>query len=132
MGGLSGLQMARVCWLLGAPLLWSAAGMAGDGHVTTPSARGPQIMFYISRPLGAHSAPQSYGLRIEEASVRPATPGLTAFSLMHRRELVDLRFAGQSDTRIEFGNRVAWDLRGRRLGPLNDHPQITLHFQPLP
>ncbi len=131
MDGLPGLRLARACWPLGLALLCATLGVAGDGHVSAPSVQGPQFMFYFSRPLGTRSAPRSYGLRIEQASIRTASPGPAAFSL-RRRELVDLRFTAQTDTRIEFGNRVSWDLRGHRLGPVNDLPAITLHFQPPP
>ena len=132
MGGIVGWGFIRVWVLASAPLLWSAAGIAADSASGLPSMQGPQLMLYVSKPLGVRAAHPYYGLRIDQTTTTTATAGPAALSPLRRRELLDLRFAPQTPTRIDFGNRISWDPHSHWLGPLGDATTMELQRQRVP
>ena len=132
MGGKYGRRFIGVCVLASTPLLWSTAGLAADAASGLPSMQGPQLMLYVNKPLGVRAVHPYYGLRIDQTSTTAATAGPAALSPMRRRELLDLRFAPQTHTRIDFGNRISWDPHSHWLGPLGDANTMELQRQRVP
>jgi hypothetical protein len=67
-------------------------------------------MIYFRQFFGGAHPLRVYGLRLEQASLPPTSPAASLASLTRRRELVSLEFAPHTDTRLQFGRRVIWDV----------------------
>jgi hypothetical protein len=94
------------------------------------------LMLYFSQPLGSHASP-IYGLRLnQKAFVANVTSSAGAPIPPSPHSLIDLQLRDvqmrrSPDLRVEFGDRVAWDLR-RREFELSDNQatkplQLTAH-----
>ena len=118
--------------------LWGCAAplLAADPVGAVPSAHGPMLMLYFSQPLGSHASP-IYGLRLnQKAFVANVTSSAGAPIPPSPHSLIDLQLRDvqmrrSPDLRVEFGDRVAWDLR-RREFELSDNQatkplQLTAH-----
>jgi hypothetical protein len=96
--------------LLGTPLCL-AQGVVG----AAPSAQGRQVVFYVSKSLGAQGDAATWGLRLDEMA---ALPGMAeaASATQHRRALVNFAMAPLARARVDFGSRMRWDLHAGRFG----------------
>jgi len=120
-------------WLLALMLLvgasWASitAFSAGDIATASPTSCGPQFMLYVTVPLssgGSWSLPR-YGLRVGEFRKRPTTIQLVAVAPVPR-ELMDLRVDAHSDIRVEFAQRLVWDIPRGAFGPQSNLPTLAL------
>jgi hypothetical protein len=117
MGRASGLRIIKLWMLLSASLLWCMPGFADDTVSMAPTAQGPQLMFYVRKPLGRRGALPAYSLRVDQVSLTAMPLGAAAFGPLRRRELLELRFGPHAPMQIEFGHRLTWDLHGHQFGP---------------
>ena len=110
--------------LSGAAMAAGTAAIAGNIVGMAPNSTRPQIMLYVSQPLGSRGASSSrvYGLRIEEVRALPAAPQSTVVGSLRRSELVDLQIVPHSDVRIEFGKRLIWNFTHEAFGPQSSPP----------
>jgi hypothetical protein len=102
--------------LLGILLPWTVSGVAGEPMTALAPAHGPVVMLYVSQPLGRHGIGRVYGLRLSQIAQQP-TISTTLSTGLHAsspsRPLVDLQIRREADVRVEFGQRVTWDIRRR-------------------
>jgi hypothetical protein len=101
--------------LICASLLCSPLCLAAGGFSAAPSAQGKQVVFYVSKTLGAHAMRPTVGLRLDEMS---ALPGMmeAASAALHRRALVNFAVPPQGSARFDFGGQLRWDLRAHSFG----------------
>lgn len=127
-------RVFRCLALLSAPLPWAAACWAGESGGTVPSLNGPEIMLYISQPIGPSAPARIYGLRIDQHSQPKALPAATAKAtdLSGRREIVNLSMAAHQNLRIDFGRRVSWDFGRRQFNLPSDLPAMKPGFPTRP
>jgi hypothetical protein len=97
---------------------------------SVPSIQGPEIMLYISQPIGPSVATRTYGLRIDQHSLPAALPGATssATDLSGRRELVNIQVNAHENTHIDFGKRVSWDFSRWQFNMGGDLPAMKMRF----
>jgi hypothetical protein len=101
-----GILLSSALSAFAAPL--HAAGPVGA--VAPP--HGPIFMIYITQPLGSRSASRVFGLRLSElAQPNPLSSASMQYGPVSQRPLVDLQIRRQADVRVEFGQRLTWDLR---------------------
>ena len=112
MNGLPTVRVIRGILLSGALLAFTAPIHAAGPVGAVAPPHGSIFMIYITQPLGSRGASRVYGLRFSQL-VQPnllsSAPMLYASS--PRRSLVDLQIRHQADVRIEFGQRLTWDVR---------------------
>ncbi len=112
-------RLALLCAsLLCASLLCTPLCLAAGGIGTAPSVQGKQVVFYVTKSLGARSAAPTWGFRLDEIS---ALPGMTeaASATLHRRELVNFAMAPLDRARVDIGHRIRWDLHSGSFGSPN-------------
>jgi hypothetical protein len=116
--------------LLSAPLPWTTCCWAGEPAGAVPSLNGPEIMLYISQPIGPSAPARSYGLRIDQHSLPRALPAATANAtdLSGRREIVNLSMVAHENLRIDFGRRVGWDFGRGQFKLPSDLPAMKPRF----
>jgi hypothetical protein len=131
----NGLPTGRVIGrilLLGALLPCSGAVMADPIGAVAPS-HGPMLMIYVSQPLGSRAGSRVYGLRLDQAAFRPAGMGTTALSggfyaASPQRSLVDLQLRKQADVRVQFGQRLTWNVRRTEFELAGARPASPIDF----
>ena len=103
------------------------AAYLGNAGITAPASCGPQIMLYVSLPMGSQgsSSLPRYGLRVGEFRRRPTTTQLVAMPPT-QRELVDLQMVAHADVRIEFGRRLIWNITRQTVGPQSSRAALTI------
>jgi hypothetical protein len=75
-------------------------------------------MLFVSRSLGARrSSASTFGLRYERATSVSSDPAAQCCVPLRHHALVELQFARGATARVQFGNRVTWDLGRRQLAP---------------
>jgi len=83
-----------------------------------PRTTGPQFMLYVSRALGMHGASANrFGLRYENATSASSDPAFRFCAPMRHRALIDFQLARGISPRFLFGDKAAWDIGRRQLGP---------------
>jgi len=104
---------------------------AAEPISVAPGMRGPEIMLYISQPIGPSSAARSFGLRIDRHSVPALLPGTSTnlSDLSGRKQLVNLRMAAHQSVRLDLGTRVSWDFGTHRFAAPGDPPVLRTQFQ---
>jgi hypothetical protein len=119
----------QILALLSAALPWGQVS-AGEGFTAVPNLNGPEVMLYVSLPIGPAGLPRSFGLRIDRHSLPSMLPAATsnAAQLAGRRELVNLSMAAHEHLRLELGQRVSWDFSRRQLNLPNDLPSMMPRF----
>ncbi|HEX4377507.1 MAG TPA: hypothetical protein VHZ99_10200 [Steroidobacteraceae bacterium] len=97
-----------------------ASIIAGEPGGAVPSAHGPMLMLYISRPIGGRGSTPIYGLRLDQSSGLAGNEfaPLAMQSTSRRRPLIDVQLSNvqlqrPADLRVEFGRRLTWDVRRR-------------------
>jgi hypothetical protein len=108
-------RVAQQLLLLGALLGGRAEYCAADQPGMVQGAHGRVMMLYLSQPIGARGASRIYGLRLQQAAPMQAAGVPTAMS--HERDIVDLQVRRYSDVRVEFGQRVTWNVGRSEFGP---------------
>ena len=98
---------------LAALLPLAAPTLAGQPITAMAPPHGPMLMFYVSQPLWSPGASRIYGLRLEQIAIHPLLQFGTFTAIGQPRSLVDLQLRSSADVRVEFGNRVTWDIRRR-------------------
>jgi hypothetical protein len=105
---------------------------AADGMSVVPTAHGPLMMLYLRQPLGARGAPRVYGLRVEQQGGTPPQAGAMVdpitSAMPGQRSIVDLQIRRASDVRVEFGQRVTWNVARHELGLSANQPNMALHL----
>jgi len=118
LGRLYALRAIAPATIGAAVLAASAPALAADSAGFVPQYGGDQFMLFVSRPIGAHrNSASTFGIRYERATYATSDPTMQFCAPLRHRALVELQFAHGAATRVQFGNRVTWDLRSRRLAP---------------
>jgi hypothetical protein len=129
--GLPTGRVIRRILLLGALLPGSGALMADPIGAVAP-AHGPMLMIYVSQPLGSHAGSRVYGLRLDQAAFRPADMGTTSSSGFYaaspQHSLVDLQLRKQADVRVQFGQRLTWNVRRTEFELAGARPASPIDF----
>lgn len=88
------------------------------------------LMIYVSQPLGSRAGSRVYGLRLDQAAFRPAGMGTTSgfYAASPQRSLVDLQVRRQADVRVQFGQRLTWNVRRTEFELAGAHPASTIDF----
>jgi hypothetical protein len=133
--------------LSGALLSQALECSAADGLSIVPAAHGPLMMFYVRQPLAARGAARVYGLRVEQLAAVPtqapsiaggmpgAIPGtivgVIPGAIPGQREIIDLQIRHYGDVRMEFGQRVTWNVGRHLFGLSSDQPSMAIRL-PMP
>ena len=100
--------------VLAAPEPALAANSAGF----VPQYGGDQFMLFVTRPIGARRGSAStFGIRYERTTFVSADPTRQCCVPLRHRALVELQLGRGAAARVQFGNRVTWDLGGHQLAP---------------
>jgi hypothetical protein len=134
---LNGLPTGRVIKgllvVVGALMSAHAASVsAAEPAGAVAPAHGPMLMLYVSQPLMSGTG-RTYGLRLDQiahvpqvASLQFAVNGFYAAS--PQRSLVDLQIRRRADVRVEFGDRLTWNMRSREFEFPNASPPKPISF----
>jgi hypothetical protein len=96
----------------------AAPAAAADAAGFAPQYGGDQFMLFFSRAVGARrSSASTFGLRFERATLVSSDPTAQCCAPLRHHALVELQFARGAGARVQFGNRVTWDLGSRQLAP---------------
>jgi hypothetical protein len=130
--GLPTGRVIRRILLLGALLPCAGAVMADPIGAVAP-AHGPLLMIYVSQPLGSRGASRVYGLRLDQAALRPQMMGPPAagggfYGSSPQRSLVDLQIGRQADVRVKFGQRLTWNVRRSEFELPGTHAAKAIDF----
>jgi hypothetical protein len=122
----------RMLVLGGLLLPCTAPVSAADPVGAIAPAHGAILMIYVSQPLLSGSS-RVYGLRLNQIAQVPAiapvpTAGNDFYAASPQRSLVDLQIRRQADVRVEFGDRVTWNVRRREFEFPNAHPSKPIDF----
>lgn len=115
-------MQARAAFRFGAgsTCLFAAAGAIATPPIgPAPAPQAPEVMLYISRPIGAGSGGfrlPNLSLRFEQARMGANSGSPAAGDPMQHRELFRLEIAGPRtgyplDMRLGLGGRVSYDLK---------------------
>jgi len=107
--------MAQQLLLCGALLGGRAGYCAADQPGMVAGAHGRVMMLYLSQPIGSRGASRIYGLRLQQPTPMQSAGVPTVMS--HQRDLIDLQVRRYSDIRVEFGQRVTWNVGRSEFGP---------------
>jgi hypothetical protein len=131
-GRVIGQGMKRMVALSALLLPWAAPVTAADPVGAVAPAHGPMLMIYITQPLMS-GASRIYGVRLDQIAQNPqvccaamAANGLYAAS--PQRSLVDLQIRRRADVRVEFGDRLTWNMRSREFEFPNAHAAKPINF----
>jgi hypothetical protein len=111
----------------------SVSAIADSLSAVAP-AHGPVLMLYVSRPIGARGATPVFGLRLDRSSALAGSmTAPTIASSSPRRPLIDvqlsdLQFQHAANVRVEFGKRLAWDMRSHEFSLPNSRQSRTINF----
>ena len=118
MGRLHAVRAIALATITAADLAASAPALAADAAGFVPQYGGDQFMLFVSRPIGAHrNSASTFGIRYERTTYLTSDPTMQCCAPLRHRALVELQFAPGATARVQFGNRVTWDLGRRRLAP---------------
>jgi len=115
-------RWALVC---GATLAVSRLGFASPALTPVTASGGPQIMFFVSQPLGG-AASRKFGLRLENLGTSRDAAGF-AGPLRHQ-PLMALQFNAENHMQLQIGRNVAFgrDVAGwHSSSPLRTLPTPT-------
>ena len=115
MAGYTPNRVAQQLLLFGALLGGRAGYCAADQPGMVAGAHGRVMMLYLSQPIGARGASRIYGLRLQQAA--PMQAAGVPIAMSHQRDIVDLQVRRYSDIRVEFGQRVTWNVGRSEFGP---------------
>ena len=118
MGRLCTVRASALATLTAAVLAAPEAALTADSAGFVPQYGGDQFMLFVTRPIGARRGSSSiFGIRYERTTYVSADPTLQCCMPLRHRALVELQLGHGAAARVQFGNRVTWDLRSRRLAP---------------
>jgi hypothetical protein len=101
-----------------AALALAAPASAADAAGFVPQYGGNQFMLFVRWPVGARrSSATTFGIRYERATSLSSDPTLQYCAPLRHHALVELQLARGAAARLQFGNRVTWDLGGHQLAP---------------
>jgi hypothetical protein len=104
--------------LMSTALALAAPSTAADAAGFAPQYGGDQFMLFVSRSFGARrSSASTFGLRFERATLVSSDPTAQCCAPLRHHALVELQFARGAAARVQFGNRVTWDLGSHQLAP---------------
>lgn len=126
MAGYRRNRAARQVLLFVALLGGSTGYCAADQPGIVAGTHGRVMMLYLSQPIGAHGAGRIYGLRLQQAAPMQAAGVPTLMS--HQRDIVDLQVRRYSDIRVEFGQRVTWNVGRSEFGPSGAQPSMAIRL----
>ncbi|HEY6484580.1 MAG TPA: hypothetical protein VIY54_13735 [Steroidobacteraceae bacterium] len=111
-------------YLLLLPSLVRAAPIpAGPGL----APRSPQLMFYISRSMGAGAAMRpTFSFRLRQVRLGSNNGDPEGGDAFHSRELLSWQMEAHSDFRVQVGHRLTWDFTHQRLGSPSARAAIPL------
>jgi hypothetical protein len=119
-------KMAQHLLLCGALLGGRAGVCAAEQPGMVPGAHGRVMMLYLSQPIGSRGASRIYGLRLQQPTPMQAAGVPTVMS--HQRDLIDLQVRRYSDIRVEFGQRVTWNVGRSEFGPSGAQSSMAIRL----
>jgi hypothetical protein len=132
--GMTGLPTGRVIrrmLMVAALLSCAGAAFAADPAGSVAPPHGPMLMLYISQPL-TRGASRVYGLRLDQVTLAPqvvaATTAGNGFYSSSPRSLIDLQIRHRTDVRVEFGDRVTWNMHRQEFEFPNSRPPKPIDF----
>ena len=113
-----------------AVLAASGPSLAGDSAGGVAQYSGTQLLLFISFPIGARRGSAStFGIRYERAAAVSSGALMQCCAQLRHQALVELQLKRGAAARVQFGNRVTWDLNSHRLLPTamsnGSWPQLT-------
>lgn len=105
MRSLSDIRSGRWALVCGATLAVARLGFAAPAFVPVNASGGPQVMLFVSQPLGA-AASRQYGLRLENLGNSRDAAGF-AGPLRHQ-PLMALQFNAENHMQLQIGRNVAF------------------------
>ncbi len=104
--------------LMSTALALAAPAPAADAGGFAPQYGGDRVLLFVSRSFGARRSSASiFGVRYERATPVSFDPAAQGYAPLRHRALVELQLARGAAARVQFGNRVTWDLGSRQLAP---------------
>lgn len=107
-------RLVRTLMLVGAGMIAAAGTHAG-----------PQVMLYVTLPLGAPGKGHVFGLRVDRTRSAPDVHIINPDSPLNRRALLDLQLGADSALRLELDRRLTWDF-GRQQWRLSSRPATIM------
>jgi len=111
--------MGRLAWISSLALLVTGAASASELLAPGPESHGQQWMLYLKRPIGAVTPAGHpltvYGLRLERTSPAGSDAAQRFSAAQRHSPMIDLQLTRHDDARVNFGNRLTWDLTRREL-----------------
>jgi hypothetical protein len=121
-------RVAQQLLLFGALLGGRAGYCAADQPGVVSGAHGRVMMLYLSQPIGARGASRIYGLRLQQATAPPTLSNAAPSPMSHERDIVDLQVRHYSDIRVEFGQRVTWNVGRSECGPSGAQSSMAIRL----
>ena len=121
----SDIRLGRWALVCGATLTVARLGFASPALVPVTASGGPQIMLFVSQPLGA-TASRKFGLRLENLGTSRDAAGF-AGPLSHQ-PLMALQFNAENHMQLQIGRNVAFGREassGHSNSPLRTLPAPT-------
>lgn len=101
----SDIRSGRWALVCGAALAVARLGFAGPALVPVTASGGPQIMLFVSQPLGG-TASRKFGLRLENQGTSRDAAGF-AGPLSHQ-PLMAFQFNAENHLQLQIGRNVAF------------------------
>jgi hypothetical protein len=117
--------------LLSALLTCAAPVLAVEPVGAVAPAHGPMLMLYVTVPLGSRGAGRIYGLRLHQVTQQPTVQSAATaafYTASSQRSLIDLQIRRQADVRVEFGDRLTWNVRRREFELPNTRAPKAIDF----
>jgi hypothetical protein len=111
--------------------LATTVAVAGPPPAAGPSApHRPGFMLYLSSAMGGGGGVMkpTFGLRVEQVHMSNNSGSPDAPDPMQHRELLNWAMHGQSDVRVEFGQRAAWSVTRGEFGGVRAMNRAAMAF----
>jgi hypothetical protein len=117
--------------MVGALLPCAGIAFAADPAGSVAPPHGPMLMVYFTQPL-TRGASRVYGLRLDQVALAPQVVAATApangLYSSSPRSIIDLQIRHRTDVRVEFGDRVTWNMHRQEFEFPNSRPPKPIDF----
>lgn len=110
----------------GCALLAVGAALMAGGQCLAGS---PQVMFYVTVPVGGHTShDHMFGLRLDRTSPPPGLLVTNPASPLTKRALLDLQMGSDAGFRLDIGRRLTWDFGRQQFTPSSRPATVALRL----